>query len=91
MVDGEIFEVEAGQTIFLPRGLPHTFRIRSEMARTLIFLTPGGFENYFRELGSPARSLEPAPESTRIADYFEVAGRAAARQGIRLADTQPDF
>lgn len=91
MVDGQIFELEAGQTIFLPRGLPHTFRIRSEIAKTLVFLTPGGFENYFKALGSPARSLEPARDSTRIDNYFEVAGRAAARQGIRLADEQPDF
>src|SRR6185295_19787201 len=62
MVDGEIQELGAGQTIFLPRGIPHTFRVRSEMARTLLYLTPAGFENYFRSLGSPARSIQPAED-----------------------------
>lgn len=91
MVDGEIHELESGQSIFLPRGLPHTFRVRSETARSLLFLTPGGFENYFRELGQHTNSLKPAQDSERIDNYFEIAGRAAARHGVRMADDQPQF
>src|SRR5262249_10432053 len=58
-VGGEVHPLKAGESIFLPRGVPHTFRVRSEVARALNFISPGGFEDWFRMLGTPARSLEP--------------------------------
>ncbi len=91
MVDGTVHECRAGQTIFLPRGIPHTFRVRSSVARGLIMVSPGGFEEYFRAIGKPADSLEPPAEGQQMADYFEVAGRAAAQCGVRLAAEQPEF
>jgi quercetin dioxygenase-like cupin family protein len=53
----EVLEATAGTSVFLPRGTPHTFRIESKTARGLILITPGGFENYFREIGAPAQQL----------------------------------
>jgi quercetin dioxygenase-like cupin family protein len=53
----EVLEATAGTSVFLPRGVPHTFRIESKTARGLILITPGGFENYFREIGAPAQQL----------------------------------
>jgi hypothetical protein len=46
----------------MPRGVPHAFRVRSEVAVVLGIMTPGGFEALFRNLGMPAgaRSLPPA-------------------------------
>jgi quercetin dioxygenase-like cupin family protein len=41
----------AGSFILLPRGVPHTFANLSDApARFLGFMTPGGFEGYFREI-----------------------------------------
>ena len=51
--------LRAGEAAFLPRGVPHTFRIRTNYARWLVFITPAGFEEYFRKIGSPARYLAP--------------------------------
>jgi quercetin dioxygenase-like cupin family protein len=47
-----------GDCVFLPRGIPHHFRIHTETVRMLILLTPGGVEDYFREFFVPARTLE---------------------------------
>jgi quercetin dioxygenase-like cupin family protein len=58
MVSGEVHQLKAGDTIFLPRGIPHTFRIKSPSARALVFITPAGFEEWFRTLGEPARDFE---------------------------------
>ena len=52
ILDGELWlscgDVEAvhgeGAMAWLPRGLPHTFQVRSEMARVLTVTTPSGFE-----------------------------------------------
>ena len=92
MIDGQVHELSAGEIIFMPRGLPHTFRIRSEIARTLLFVTPAGFEKYFRAIGSPAKSLElPAGDTRPAPDYFETVRNAAARFGITLMPEQPEF
>lgn len=51
--------LEPGDSAFLPRNVPHTFRILSSHARWLGYITPGGFESYFRRLGKPAQYLMP--------------------------------
>ena len=66
LIDGEMWfscgEVEAvhttGAVIWLPRGLPHTFQVRSETARVFQVSTPGGFEQLVGALGRPTE--EPA-------------------------------
>ena len=61
-VDGRILTAGPGTTVFMPRGVPHTFRVLSPVARMLGVMTPGGFEELFRNLGMPAsgRTLPPA-------------------------------
>ena len=46
-LDGQIHPVAAGQSIFLPRGVPHTFRVMGDRpGRNLTILTPGGLEDF---------------------------------------------
>ncbi|MBW9055535.1 cupin domain-containing protein [Rhizobium mesosinicum] len=59
-----------GEAVFLPRGVEHTFRVAGDQpARMLTMLTPGGFEEYFLEMG---RNKYRIPE-----DMGAVAGSAA--------------
>jgi len=54
---------ETGAVVWLPRGLPHTFQVRSETARVFQVSTPGGFENFVAALGrSTGQPVLPAPE-----------------------------
>jgi quercetin dioxygenase-like cupin family protein len=61
-VDGRRERGGPGTTVFMPRGVPHTFRVQSETAVMLGVMTPGAFEQLFRGLGVPAaaRTLPPA-------------------------------
>ena len=61
-IDGRITAAGPGTTVFMPRGVPHTFRVLSPVAVMLGVMTPGGFEELFRNLGVPAeeRAL-PSP------------------------------
>jgi quercetin dioxygenase-like cupin family protein len=71
VLDGEIdFQVgddvraaRPGSFVFGPRGVPHTFALRSDTARMLIVLAPSGQEHVFHEFGEPARqrTLQPEP------------------------------
>jgi quercetin dioxygenase-like cupin family protein len=61
IVDGELWlkcgDAEAvhttGAVVWLPRGLPHTFQVRSETARAFQVSTPAGFERLVATLGEP--------------------------------------
>ncbi len=50
-LDGEVMTRGPGETVFVPRGKEHTFRVVSDIpARHLVILTPGGFEGFFYEM-----------------------------------------
>jgi quercetin dioxygenase-like cupin family protein len=60
-IDGQSRRATANSVAFAPRGLPHAFRVESPSARFLILSTPGGFERWFFETGTPAESLTQPP------------------------------
>jgi Uncharacterized conserved protein, contains double-stranded beta-helix domain len=72
ILDGEVvyrvgnktFHAKGGDIMFLPKNIQHSFKIQTEKLETLIFLTPGGLENYFIEMSTPAEEvkLPPLPE-----------------------------
>ena len=50
-LSGETRTAGAGETVFVPRGTEHTFKVISDHpCRHLVILTPSGFENFFREM-----------------------------------------
>ena len=63
-VDGERRLAGPGTSVYMPRGVPHTFRVESPVARLLGVIAPGHFEELFRNLSVPAgeRAL-PMPGS----------------------------
>jgi quercetin dioxygenase-like cupin family protein len=70
-VAGERVVAEPGATVFLPQGVPHTWRVvGEEPARMLIMLMPAGLEAYFREL-----SALPADGPPDMEQVLEISGR----------------
>lgn len=62
---GETVVARAGDTVFGPRGVPHRYHNASGApARMLVAITPGGFDRYFRAVGTPVVPGEPAPPVT---------------------------
>ncbi|HYZ82354.1 MAG TPA: quercetin 2,3-dioxygenase [Solirubrobacteraceae bacterium] len=75
----EMFTAAAGDYVFLPRDVPHTFAIEGEEpARILSMATPGGLEGYFATVGRPAEGngLPPAGaiDVARLASVGEAFG-----------------
>jgi quercetin dioxygenase-like cupin family protein/SAM-dependent methyltransferase len=54
VVDGRKGVLRAGESGFLPRHKPHRFAVVSEEAHFLLLITPGGFEEMFQTVSSPA-------------------------------------
>jgi quercetin dioxygenase-like cupin family protein len=53
-LDGDRRLARPGAAVYMPRGVPHTFRVKSPVARMLGVMTPGAFEQLFRNLSIPA-------------------------------------
>lgn len=54
-----VVELKPGDTVFLPRNLPHTYQVISEEARFLVLMAPAGFEEFFREITEPLTADAP--------------------------------
>ena len=54
-------DLEPGQVVAVPRGVPHSYLVRSERARLVATYVPGGLEGWFTANGSPFATGEDEP------------------------------
>jgi quercetin dioxygenase-like cupin family protein len=75
-LEGQTIVKRPGESIFVPRGREHTFRVVGvQPGRHLTILTPSGFENFFAEM---------AQAGYRIPEDMEQIGASAARHSLRF-------
>lgn len=74
VLDGQRKSLQAGETIFVPRGQHHTFRVVGDApSRHLVILTPGGFEGFFVEMGRDQLAIpEDMEEITKRAAQYHI-------------------
>jgi quercetin dioxygenase-like cupin family protein len=60
-VGEKIIEVEAGDYIYLPKGISHQFEILTESARLLMWMSPAGLDQWFWDNSVPAPDMKPLP------------------------------
>lgn len=73
----QVVKATPGTSVFLPRGIQHSFKIDSDQVKALVLLAPAGFEGFFTELGEPAQTLTiPAmPESLDMEKIIAVSAK----------------
>jgi quercetin dioxygenase-like cupin family protein len=76
-----------GESLFLPRGIPHAYAVLSETARVVGSVTPGGFEAFFTDLGTLVVAGEPAAPGPSIPELIE----AGTRFGVEMVGPPPAF
>jgi quercetin dioxygenase-like cupin family protein len=89
-LDGSDRSVGAGGFVSVPRGIPHAYLVTSEVARSLILITPGSgaMESFLRSAGEPAAErVLPAESPLDI----ERIGAAAERSGAVKILGPPPF
>ena len=89
-LDGSERSLGAGGFVSVPRGVPHAYRVTSEVARSLILITPGSgaMETFFRDAGEPAAERR-LPAETPL-DIERIAA-AAERTGAVTVLGPPPF
>lgn len=76
-------DLSAGDFAFLPRDIPHRYLPQEPgPVRTLWILSPGGYENYWRDMGIPVqRGEKPPPPTPPDPDYM---ARLAAKYATEI-------
>jgi quercetin dioxygenase-like cupin family protein len=62
--DDQEYELGEGGVVFLPKNVPHAYRITSEVADLLVINTPAGIEGMFRATGRDRST--PRPEGFEV-------------------------
>lgn len=69
-VGGEKHSLKAGDSIFLPRTIPHAFAQLSESGKMFFLFQPAGkMEDFFREMGKLTSAPTPAQGAKIFADH----------------------
>jgi quercetin dioxygenase-like cupin family protein len=63
----QVETVRAGEALFLPRNQAHAWYVMSPKIRALIITNPGGMDEYFEAMSSPATGMELPPAATTYA------------------------
>jgi quercetin dioxygenase-like cupin family protein len=78
--------VRPGTFVHMARGTPHFFKNKSgKPARMLLTYTPGGFEQWFFETGTPATQDTSTPPAHPTPEQLQRAVAAAERYGVTFA------
>jgi quercetin dioxygenase-like cupin family protein len=82
------WQVTPGSLVFLPRDVPHGFRVSDDgPGRLLLIGNPAGFEELIHELGDPAPQTEipgpdiPMPDPDRVSEVWAAHGITIAAPG----------
>lgn len=87
IVDGNVTATRPGDIVVLPRGHVHGFKLRSERARFLLMVTPGGLEQAFIATSEPAprNELPPVPAGPPPREVIERLLAIHGAHGIHFA------
>lgn len=79
---GKQYDLKAGDFVHMPRGVQHSFKnVSDEPTRMLLTYTPGGFEQWFLDVGKTATpGTKSSPEVT--ADDIKKAVAQAQKFGV---------
>jgi len=83
-IGDEKITARPGTFIQGPRGIAHSFRNTTQLpARVLVFVTPGGFENFVKEFAQPVASFD-SPAIPASKDQVDKLLAAAPKYGIQI-------
>ncbi|MBC8162261.1 MAG: cupin domain-containing protein [Roseiflexaceae bacterium] len=90
-VGNEVLHVEPGAFVFLPRDVPHAFRVEGDAPARLLQLTaPAGLEQGFIEMGEPTTQLNLPPPYTPTPDEVGQMAAVSAKYHVEQLGPPPE-
>lgn len=87
--NGRTERINAGGCFFAPLGAAHRFRnATARPARMLVWVTPGGLDEYFTEVGTRLPSRASPPVAPTDADLARLVG-LAPKYGLEIVAPDP--
>lgn len=88
-VGDDVISAGAGSFLWGPRAVPHAFCIESEIAKLLVISTPGGFDRFFFDTGTPAAAPTVPPPASDPPDLDAIVA-AARDRGVEIIGPPPE-
>ncbi|HLL97290.1 MAG TPA: cupin domain-containing protein [Spirosoma sp.] len=84
-----VYTAKAGDYVLLPKGIPHSFQILTETAKSVMTISPAGFEDFFRHpmvaKPAPTLALPPAPQGPPPAEAIQAMVQLLDQEfGVRM-------
>ncbi|WP_207425089.1 cupin domain-containing protein [Pedobacter sp. SYSU D00535] len=57
----QFFEAAAGDYVYLPKEVSHTFQVKTDVAKVLMWISPAGLDQWFWDNSAPAEDMKPLP------------------------------
>ncbi|MCR2822071.1 cupin domain-containing protein [Lederbergia panacisoli] len=84
-VEDKAIHATPGTYVYAPRGIRHTYALKTEEAKVLDTTYPSGFENFVKELSVPVPEiLPPIPDGPPSQEEVEKLVSIAAKYGINI-------
>lgn len=85
VIGDDVFDLGPGGVALGPRGIPHSYVVRSATARMLVTYAPSGVEEWFVTTGSPLREGDDTPAPFDVATIVS----AGLRFGVHVVGPPP--
>lgn len=81
---GKPYDVQTGDFVHMPRGVQHYFKnVSDKPTRLLLSYSPGGFEQWFLDIGKPFGGNESNPPEIKPEDIRQAVA-AAEKYGVKF-------
>lgn len=87
-VNDTVHDVRPGSVVWIPPGAPHSLFVNSPRGRGFCVVNPGGFEQFFEDVGEPA-TVPSMPTHQMAAPSVDDLARAGAKFGWELVEPEP--
>ncbi len=79
---------KAGDYVYMPKNIPHSFKIQTDTAKYLLQVAPAGLEEMFITVSRPAEKpeLPPPPSGPPSPDFIKLMGELTVKYGIQNLD-----
>lgn len=84
LLENKVMDVCSGDTVFVPKGKMHTFKLKTKTMKAILSLTSTDFEQIVSEVAVPAHSADELPSELPPKEVFSKMLELGKRYGLAI-------